>query len=151
MEQYGLIDVLRQYCIDNDIEFLYGTNFYQNIEASSREYSADQLVMGADFNARPSRAVGGKVVAIEYIGAIALGRKFETPDVNNPEGEASLDETYIQKYDRRLKDLSQQLSNIVGQIACDNELETTGEDLRFDINKFDTNIDFVVMNLTYIQ
>jgi len=151
MDNFGLIDVLEQYCTDNDIKFLYGDNFYQNIEASSYEYEADQLVMGADFNARPVRATGGKILSIDYVGAIALGRKFETPDLSNPDGVASLDETYIQKYKRRLKDLSQLLSNIVGEIACNNELETTGEDMRFDINKFDTNIDFVVMSLTFTQ
>ena len=145
MENYGLVDVLRTYCTDNGIEFLYGGNFYQNIEASQYEYAKDQLVMGADFNAAPSITTAGALEEIRYTGSLALGRKFEDTT------ESSLDESTIQKYDRRLKELSQILTSIISTIMCENELDVEGLDIRFDINRFDTNIDFVVCSITFIQ
>ena len=113
--------------------------------------------MGLDLNAFPDLTTAGAINEILYTGQILLGRKFEQeldevdPAIIVSESEASLDETYWQKYQRRLKELSQSLLTIIATIQCANELETTAFEIRFDINKFDTNIDFVVANITFIQ
>lgn len=157
MESFGLVDKFEEYCTAKGIQFLYGTNFYQNIESSEKEYANNQLVLGLDLNAFPSLSTAGSVIEIRYSGQILLGRKFELevdeddPEIIISETEASLDETYLQKYKNRLKDLSQLLTAIIITIQCENELETEAFEIRFDINKFDTNIDFVVANITFIQ
>lgn len=151
MDNFGLVDVLEQYCIDNDIKFLYGDEFYQNADDGPMEYEENQLIMIADFDFQTVYTNANAIDEIRYVGIIGMGRKFETPTAENPEGTASLDESILQKYKNRLKDLTTLLSNAITQIACDNELEITNVNGRFDINKFDNNSDFVITNLTLIQ
>ena len=42
------------------------------------------------------------------------------------------------------------LSNFVTTFACDNELDVTAENMRVDLNKFDTNIDFIAETITFV-
>jgi len=158
MDNFDLIGTLRTYAATNDWLFYYGTNAYQNIEADGA-IEDDQLILTAQFNAQPI-FVNGLVTQISYTGIMMLGRKFESAIVDNTETEidetqaatmASLDETMIQKYDRRLLDLMQLLSNAVGAIGCANELDVNGANFRLEINQFDTNIDFIAGELTFVQ
>lgn len=142
MENFALIDVFRNYCNENDIVFLMGNTFRQNISANAQKYKIDQLVLSADLNVSVSYTIGNSLDRLSYTGIISLGRKFEERT------QSEQDETIVQKYDNRLKDLSQIFSTIMKNIACDNELDIDRFDIEYSINRHSANIDFVVAAIT---
>lgn len=144
MDFFGLVDVIRTYCTTNSIYFIYGNQAYSNALADANTYGDSEQLLIADFTCDPE-ITGGQVVRMIYNGVISLGQKRETTT------ESSLNETPIQKYDRRLKDLSEQLAEIIGELACDNELEVTRCSFRFDLNQFDLNADFVAATVSFEQ
>lgn len=137
MEAFGLIDKLYEYSLANDWVFLNGDNFYANIDADT-EMKADQLVLWVEINASPAYGIGNRLNQINYTGLIALGYHKDLDET-----ESSLDESFNQKYNRRLKDLLQTLSDAVSNVSCANNLQIISANMVYDINKFDTNIDFV--------
>jgi len=148
MTFFSLIDVIRQYCTDNSISFIYGNDAYANA-LSDDSIIANQLILVADFSCKPTLA-GGRVVDVTYSGVIMLGSKCETATIDNIEvsTESSLAETPIEKYDNRLKLLTTSLMTILGDLTCNNELEITDINIKFDLNKFDLNADFVAATIT---
>jgi hypothetical protein len=148
MTFFSLIDVIRQYCTDNSISFIYGNDAYANA-LSGNSIIANQLILVADFSCKPTLA-GGRVVTVTYSGVIMLGSKCETTTIYDVEisTESSLAETPIEKYDNRLKSLSTSLMTILGDLTCNNELEITNINIKFDLNKFDLNADFVAATIT---
>ena len=145
MDKFDLIGQLNRATLAKDWHFIYGNNFYINYEASQKKYFPNDLVLTADFTSQPT-IKNALVTEIRYNGIIMLGEKE-----NDSGYKASLDETMQQKYNRRLLRLMTLLTDFIGQFACDNELDITVNNFRVDINRFDTNIDFVVMELTLIQ
>jgi hypothetical protein len=145
MDNFGLVDVLEAYALGQGWKFvLKFDEFYANLEVQD-EYINGQLVLTADVKSNPT-IVNGQVTTITYTALLALGRKFDD------DGEvASLDESYKQKYDRRLKDLESALASTIGTVACSNELDVTNTDFISDINVYDTNIDFIITTATFIQ
>ena len=104
------------------------------------------MVLSADFDASVNFSSGFAVGSITYIGVLALGRKFDEVDTGS-----DLDETFYQKYQRRLKDLMTLLVTHIAAFACDNKLQVTNCQFRMDLNKFDTNIDFIAASITFVQ
>lgn len=145
MNQFDIIGSLKAYAENQGWAFLSGQDWYQNYEASQNEYANGQLVLGVDFDSIPVRKAG-IISEISYPGTLILGRKFD-PDTKP----SSLDETFIQKYEARLLELTTLLSNMINTFMCEHNLDVLGENIRMDLNKFDTNIDFVVETLTFIQ
>ena len=95
--------------------------------------------------AAPVYSEANKLSEIKYTGTIYIGRKFETNTA------ATLDETWFQKYTRRLQELSQLFSTHIEVISCAEELDIESVQLEMVINQLDENIDFVVANITLIQ
>lgn len=133
-----LIDTIEQYCEANDIVFILGTQDYQNLEADIYGYKNGQLILLCDVNYSVN-IYSGSVTGYSYNVTLGLGRKFD------PDGdEAGLDEYYKQKYHLRLRDLSDKLNEIIGNIACLGDFSVNSFNIKYDINKFDLNADFVV-------
>ena len=146
MDRFKILSALQDYCDTNDIAFLAGSDYYQNYEASQISYAAGQLILGADFRATPLYSQAGGLSEIQYRGVLALGRKFETSATKS-----ELDETYMQKVIRRLEDLMELLEFHSKAFACENELILSNVSYDYKLNEFDTNIDFIVATLTFIQ
>jgi len=144
MEYFGLVDKLRDYCTAHNWVFIYGNESFANALTDSHKYQPNQKILVADFSCLPV-IEGSKVQSMTYTGVMMLGQKCEAIT------KSTLDETPIQKYDNRLKSLSQLLTIAIGQISCDNEMEVTGLNMKFDLNKFDLNADFVACSLNFIQ
>jgi hypothetical protein len=168
MNNFDLVGALNSYCTTNDIVFLYGETFMQNYEASQHEYYNGQKILTASFTAQPLYGQGNAISQITYNGVMALGIKFDDDGTSNVEDDpdtplvdetatyndgtpASLDETHYQKYVRRLLTLMSDLDTVIRAIACANTLEITNCLIRLDYNKFDTNIDFAVAEITFVQ
>lgn len=145
MQQFDIIGACKRYAENESWHFLSGSNWYQNYEASQQEYDNGQLVLSVDFNASPVYSKGLSLFQVNYEGVIAIGRKFEQTTGSN------LDETYIQKYELRLLELMQELSDFIKAFCCENELTPQSVRIIMDLNKFDTNIDFASAQVTLIQ
>lgn len=144
MDKFGLIDAIRSYCIANSYIFIYGNEAYANALSDSQSYAPNQLIIVADFTCIPTLE-NSTVTELRYNGVLMVGQKCENTTSSN------LDETPIQKYDRRLKSLSALMMEIIGDLTCANELEATGINIKYDLNKFDLNADFIAATLTFIQ
>lgn len=155
MEAFNIADELKQWAEAKDWVFLLGDQFYANIEATEdydvsdeqfRQIDAGQPVLWCNLEANETRAIGNRVSAINYTGLLGLGIKKDADYsiLEDAKTNANLDETFKQKYDRRLKDLLQLFSNEMKMFACANNLQILDSSYVYDINKFDTNIDFVI-------
>jgi len=147
MEQFDIIGVLKTYAEGKGWKFVYGFDRFYNNAGTDEEYQPGELVLTADFKAVPMGAAG-KITEITYNCLLMLGRKVEA----DGETTASLDETSIQKYDRRLKELCQMLATAILEVACTNELDVTNMPIEPQINVYDQNIDFAMSNVaTFVQ
>jgi len=146
MEQFDIIGALETYANSQDWIFEYGIDNFYRSAATVQEYGLDELIMIADFRARPTLR-NSRITRITYTCLIMLGRKFDY------DGQAAnLGEKSKQKYDRRLKELMQLLAAAIAQVACDNDLEVEVGDMIVDINQFASNIDFAASpNTVFIQ
>lgn len=141
VNQFDIVGALRDFATSKGWKFLYGYDEY--INASNDIYSSGQLVLACEMFVNPILSIhGGGVESVDFNGTIMLGRKFETTTT------ASLDETMIQKHDRRLAELWDYLTNGMSDLACSNQWEvslTNGTPL---INFTMHNIDFVKYNIS---
>lgn len=123
--------------------FIYGNDQYANADEIIQDLEPDQLVFVADLNVSPVYGQEGGINDVVFTGGIMLGQKREA------ETESSLDETMIQKYERRLQDLSNSLFIALGDFSCANGYTISNINARYDINKFDENLDFVAATITF--
>lgn len=146
MEQFGFIEAIKLAAENKGWKFYLGIdNYYENAVLKDEMANGD-IALVVRSNATPTWS-GLSTGDITYSNRVMIGRKFD------PDGlSASLDETYQQKYDRRLKDLETELDTFLKTFKCDNELDLgTHSGYQHGINLFDQNIDFVIINnITFI-
>lgn len=123
--------------------FIYGNDQYANASDTLKDIKANQLVLVADLNVSPTYEPEGSIRDVTFAGGIMLGQKREDTT------ESSLDETMEQKYDRRLSDLTEALFIAMGDFSCSNGLSITQVNARYDINKYDENLDFIAATITF--
>lgn len=145
MEAFELITKLSEYATAKGWIFINGDEYYSNADADV-EIAAGQLVLRVDLTATPTRGIGNRLTKINYNGLIGLGIK-----VDSDGKQADLDESFSQKYERRLKFLSQTLAMEAQSIACVNNLQIVSEQYIYAINRFDMNIDFVYGTINFEQ
>jgi hypothetical protein len=144
---FDIIGALRTYCTTNSIKFIWQYDeFYANIQAT-QQYDPDELILVVDLLPNPLLS-GNKVSEITYNGLFMLGRKFDNINTTS----ATLDEHALQKYDRRLLDLTALLVFHATAFKCAHELDLNIGDINYLFNAFDTNIDFVAAQaIQFIQ
>jgi len=146
MVKFDIIGALKTYADANNMKFLSGSAWFQNYESDVESYDNGELVLGCDFNCQPTYS-RGQVQSIRYSGVLMLGRKFEELGGSG----SNVDETFYQKYVLRLQELTTELDILIREIICANELEVLSCTIANDLNKFDTNIDFVAATITFEQ
>ena len=156
MQSFDILEKLRTYCVTEGIIFIPSiSESYVNSVIDWNEYENNDLIMFALFNA-VHVFDNSKLIEIAYTGVIGLGRKCESELIEDDNGdytvetESTLDETPEQKYDRRLKYLANKLTQILSEIACENQYEIRNCNMRLEINKFDLNADFVACDITIV-
>lgn len=156
MQSFDILEKLRTYCVNEGIIFIPSiSESYVNSVIDWNEYENNDLIMFALFNA-VHVFDNSKLIEIAYTGVIGLGRKCESELIEDEDGdytvetESNLDETPEQKYDRRLKYLANKLTQILSEIACENQYEIRNCNMRLEINKFDLNADFVACDITIV-
>jgi hypothetical protein len=144
MTAFDIIGELKTYATARLYVFLTGNNFYQNYEVNINTLGVGQYVLACDFTSSPEYNLS-KIKSITYQGFIMLGLKFNATGGTL----ANLDETFYQKYTRRLLTLHTALSAFLITFACDNELDILTCNMSNVINDFDDNIDFVKAEITF--
>lgn len=140
MEALNLIGWLDNYCKENNIYFCPGEESFANFLSDKKIYKAYDLILCCDLYLSPRYNENG-IVDVVYRGKLSLGRKKEECT------QATMDELFKQKYDRRLKDLTELIVNILNELVCSEEVEMLSNDIRYVINQYDANIDFVSANV----
>jgi len=138
MDQFDIIGSLKTYVEALGHIFIWQKDqFYANL-TSIQEYTPGQLIFVVDLKPTPTMA-GNRVSDIVYDGLFMVGRKFDADGTA-----ANLDETQIQKYERRLLALTTSLVTHVSTFACANSLILNIGSIDYGFNLFDSNIDFVM-------
>lgn len=153
MQQFDIIGAWRTYAtnIIRGWVFLAGDKFHQNYEASKYTFTPDQIILSCFFRAGVVYNESNGINNITYTGTIALGRKIDDNTNPTPDTVSSLDETFIQKYDNRLLELSQLLASTLKDFSCTNQLSITSCNMDMFLNRYDENIDFVEAQITFDQ
>lgn len=147
MTDFDIIGAIQSYCTTKGYKFIAGNNFYANYEADQLSLTNETKILVADFTCQPTFR-NGKFAPIRYNGSILFGQKFDSILSGTI---SSLDETFKQKYDRRLLSLLTGLASSIKDIACLNELDVEGITMSNSLNTFDLNADFVFAELSFIQ
>ena len=131
-------------------EFAYGRKDIQNWEATrSVDLSTGEIVLLV-FPFIETAEIDNSIIHKWSVSTqLWLGKKF---DIDVSEGTyAQLDETELQKYDRRLQTLRSNMETFLKTIFCsDDELELTSARIFREINQFDENLDFVTCEITFL-
>lgn len=116
--------------------------FETNIETGVI-YPPDQFILTYDYNLTPT-VKNGVVLSWRSEVMFALGRKAEAAGTS-----ASVTETHQQKYERRLKALTEELVAGLLALQCATGYTLTMQPMVVQPNKYDTNIDFVYTRVTF--
>ena len=137
---FGLISYLSNWCKNNGVYFCAGPEQYNNIVLDNNIYENFDLILCVAMNMTPKYSEGG-LQSVTYQGSLALGRKREMTDEENTE--SSLDEDFMQKYSRRLEDLTGKLNDLLISLQCEQEAYIDNCTMNYVLNKYDINVDFV--------
>lgn len=144
-----IYQLLADYCATKNYDFIWGLDaYYQNLE-TNKSLGVNKPIVLCEF--KVSCSVSGPHVTHRYVGSISIGRKFESVEVEEivTNTESNLDETFKQKYDRRLLELSEILEMFVTLFSCEKQFKVPQFEYDFEINKFDEVIDFVSALVTF--
>lgn len=141
MEAFNFYGKLQEYCKQHKIFLALGEQEYANYISDKKCYDAYDMIMCADLRLTPVFNESS-VQDVTYTGTIALGRKREENT------QSTLDELFHQKYERRLKDLTEILVSIFEEFMCTEEITINRCEISYRINVYDVNIDFVSANVS---
>jgi hypothetical protein len=143
-----LVKVFEDYATLKGWQFAYGTRQILNYETSHKDLElGDKLLLMFPFTESAQINTNLNVIGKwRFNTQIWLGQKF---DVDGSTGTYSeLDETYEQKYERRLLGLRGTVREMFKDLLCVGGYEMINIQITREVNEFDENLDFVVVNLT---
>ena len=132
----NLIGILRDYCDRENLYFIPGSSAYQNAIMDQSIYAANDLILVCDLQFSPIYGENS-LNEVQYSGTIALGRKREVSTIS------TLDETFEQKYDRRLLELSNLLTELLLSLQCEHQFIIDSVQMSYSLNEYDLNADFI--------
>ena len=145
MEQFGIIRALQTAATNNGWRFISGDRYYRNAELMGK-IDVGEIVMTGFCNSMTPRYVNSQIDRITYSAEIMLGRKFD--EIGDT---SSLDETFIQKYDRRLEELAKLIAVFIASFSCEHRLTIQSANYQYFINVYDENLDFVGGTITFVD
>lgn len=140
-----IIGKLEIFAEANDLHFIYGTNHYSS--ADRHGYSNGEKVLVCEYQGSLSfdtNNITNDPTSETYECTIMIGQKFDSNGIV-----ASLDETMLQKHNRRLKTLATTGYNLLKSFACSNELLLSSVRFVISPNMFSDNIDFINFSVTF--
>ena len=145
MTNFDILGAIRTLCETKGYIFLAGDTYYIDADLSKERIDLGDYIITALFTAAPEYS-DGQLTRITYNGVLTCGLKVDSSNYT-----ASLDESFIQKYDRRLLPLMQTLSTFISDLMCDNALDVTGARMLAMLNRYAENIDYIEATITFIQ
>ena len=145
MDEFDIIGQLYRKAKANGWVYLVGDNFQQNISATRQSMNDGQLILTASFNCNPT-ILNSRTIAVEYVGEIGLGLKFDADGTP-----ANLDEEFMDKYNNRLLMLMQTLAAFIGTFECENGLSIVSSNFLIGLDRFDEDLDMVYCQITFRQ
>ena len=139
---FDLFDNFREYCKNNGILFILGGEEFQNSISAMRGLKPDQTMLAMEGTVSPTFNAN-QLTSVNYTLTIVYGRKCESKGTKS-----SMQETFEQKYDNRLKDLMEQLTLILTSSVCEFGYEITAFNMTPQINHLDLNIDCISAQVT---
>ena len=144
INKYDIPGLFRDYATEKEWKYYYGSDEYMSAMSASDTFDVDELILScSDWRVTPrASAQYGSYDDVTHTVTLMIGRKFEETTM------ASLDETMIQKHDRRMGELCELLVNMVDDISCTNNLSisfSAGVPLP---NMWANNIDFFMFPIT---
>jgi len=129
--------------------FIYGSSGFQNWEITQQTLSNAELFLALFPIVENGEPDGGLPQTSIYDTIVWVGRKYDStvPGDNH----SSLDETEMQKYDRRLKELTYYMKeNVLSELFCSaSNVEIISYRISHELNQFEENVDAVQCILTF--
>ena len=134
-------------------EFAYGRKDIQNWQLSEAvNLNAGETVLLVDPFVETAEIDNSIKFKWSVRTTIALGKKFETEVVEEETittTYSELDETELQKHDRRLQAMRSNMETLIKTIFCKEDLVLTAAVILREINQFDENIDIIAAEITF--
>jgi hypothetical protein len=143
----NLVELFDLQAVEKEYIFLYGAREFINYDLSNERLYAGKYLVAMFPVIERSIAITNEHYPHSYRADVTIwmGRKFEYNSVMVTG--ADLDETYRQKYDRRLFECKQELETYIKTVLCGTDLRLISLRINEAINEFDENIDFVSCDL----
>lgn len=142
---FDFIGYLQNWCNANNIYLISGPESYQNAVVDWSIYENFDLIMCISTEIIPQFGDQGGIESVTYQGNIGLGRKREI--IDGEQTISSLDETFQQKYNSRLQELTEKLALFFENLQCEEDAYIDRCVMSYALNKYDLNADFVVANI----
>lgn len=141
----AVVAEIRTLATNAGYEFSYGTAEYNNFDATQDDLQAKDLIYLAPV-VDSGTYDNGVLDTSGYSTVIGLGVKSDR-DVDNTQ--ANLDETYEQKYDRRLESMRTKLGAFIKSMGCEDNFTLTRHRIFEEINQLDENLDMMIAELQF--
>ena len=142
-----LKDIVKTYATNQTYVFNYGTRPYVDWEVINKDIKNGQTIINmlpeierglyATNKPNPSQ--------VEYSVFLQVARKWDSGNVTH----SNLDETYEQKYDRRLVDLYEDARAMVKGLACQENWEMVSYTSQAEINQYSSNIELISVEFVF--
>ena len=136
-----------------EYEFAYGRKDIQNWQLSEAvTLNAGKTVLLVDPFVETAEIDNSIIFKWSVRTTIALGKKFDTEIVEEETVTTTyseLDETELQKHDRRLQAMRSNMETLIKTIFCNEDLVLTAAVILREINQFDENIDIIAAEITF--
>ena len=134
-------------------EFAYGRKDIQNWQLTEAvNLNSGETVLLVDPFVETAEIDNSIIFKWSVRTTIALGKKFETEVVEEETittTYSELDETELQKHDRRLQAMRENMETLIKTIFCNEDLVLTAAVILREINQFDENIDIIAAEITF--
>jgi hypothetical protein len=128
--------------------FAFGTKEILNWETSRKNLkSGETLLLMFPFVETPIINEARVIANWDISTRLWLGRKFDNTSSSGTY--SKLDETYEQKYDRRLTDLRADMETLLRSMFCSGDYELQSARVLRGINLTPENLDFVMADVTF--
>ena len=144
-----IVSEIRTLAESRDYHFFYGPRAILNIQYSYDDFSDGSKIFALFPVVRRSNTIYNSIIgswSTEL--TFLIGRKFDSDQVFGSDQIASLDEFYIQKYYRRLIELTEDVNTFINMLVCQTGYSVVSISIRDQVNDSSENIDFVRCDIT---
>lgn len=141
MKNIDIVDIIETKALADGYLWAYGPRPFLNYEVTLKNLKNGKITVlmlpeierGLYLTERPFPSTREFSLFIQFV------RKWETGNTTKSE----LDETYDQKYQRRIKDLKTIAKTFILELACANKFYMISDNMQAEINLYASNVDAI--------